>query len=288
MIYWLHLVGVPLARTLPLWVSYRIVAVIAWFAFLMWTEKREATVRNMALVLGESADPRDSRRLGRRAFVNYAKYIVDMLHLSALEPEELERRVTVNGWEHFLHAMSKGTGLIFVGAHLGNSDLAAAVLAGRGFPIHVIAEPLHPPRWDALVQAIRVAAGLKVIPLGSSAMRFLRVLRQNEILAFLIDRPMEDQGVQVRFFDRSTWVPGGAAALALRSNAHVLGAFIVRSGDSYVAHISPVIPGPSTGDHRADLQALTQAIFDWLERVIRQYPDQWFMFRPMWPTPPTR
>jgi KDO2-lipid IV(A) lauroyltransferase len=77
-------------------------------------------------------------------------------------------------------------------------------------------------------------------------------------------------------------VPPGAAALALRSNANILGAYIVRSGKGYVARISPLISAPTTGDDRLDLESLTQAIFDWLEQVIRQYPDQWFMFRPMW------
>jgi KDO2-lipid IV(A) lauroyltransferase len=218
--------------------------------------------------------------------MNYGKYLVDMMRLPGIEPGELERRVTVNGWEHFVEAIDEGDGLIFVGGHIGNSDLAAAVLAGRGFPVHVIAEQLHPPRWDALVQAARAAVGLRVIPLGSSALRFMRVLREKEILAFLIDRP-EEQGVAISFFGRTTTVPAGAAALALRSNARILGAYIVRSGNEYIAHISPAIRPQLTGDTAADLQAVTQALFDWLESIIKQYPDQWFMFRPMWPAADT-
>jgi KDO2-lipid IV(A) lauroyltransferase len=147
----------------------------------------------------------------------------------------------------------------------------------------VIAESLQPPRWNELVQAARSAVGLRVIPVGASAMRFLRVLRQKEILAFLIDRPMDDEGVPVTFFGRETNVPAGAAALALKGNAQILAGYIVRSGNSYVAQISHPFTRPSTGDPRRDLEALTQALFDWMERVIRQYPDQWFMFRRMWP-----
>jgi len=37
-----------------------------------------------------------------------------------------------------------------------------------------------------------------------------------------------------------------------------------------------------TGDPQADIEALTQRIFSWLEQAIRLHPDQWFMFRPMW------
>jgi lauroyl/myristoyl acyltransferase len=28
---------------------------------------------------------------------------------------------------------------------------------------------------------------------------------------------------------------------------------------------------------------VTQRAMEWLEDVIRRYPDQWFMFRNMWP-----
>jgi len=278
----MHRLGVPTARIIPLWISYALCDLLSPLVFLIWREKRETTITNMYRVLGSDTDPQEARRRARKVFINYGKYLVDMLRLSGLHIDELERRVTINGWEHFEEARDQGKGLIFVGGHIGNSDLAAALLARKGFPVHVIAEPLQPPKWDDLVQAARAAAGLTVVPLGSSAIRLLRVLRARGILAFLIDRPMQDQGVAVQFFGGNVNVPAGAAALALKADAQVLVAYIVRTGNSYVANISPAISLPSTGDQAFDLQALTQAMFDWLERIIRQYPDQWFMFRPMW------
>ena len=38
-----------------------------------------------------------------------------------------------------------------------------------------------------------------------------------------------------------------------------------------------------TGDEAKDVQAVTQAIMDSHERFIREHPDQWYMFREMWP-----
>src|SRR5438270_11467764 len=104
----------------------------------------------MAGVLGDGAGHGETRRLAHRGFANYAKYLVDMMRLTGISLEDLERQVTVTGWENFLQARDAGAGLIFVGGHIGNSDLAAAILARRGFPVNVLAEQLHPPRWDAL------------------------------------------------------------------------------------------------------------------------------------------
>ncbi|HEY3117548.1 MAG TPA: lysophospholipid acyltransferase family protein [Chloroflexota bacterium] len=282
MIYWLHRFGAVASRILPLWFAYGVATAGAPIVFRLWHSKRENTIRNMRQVLGPDATSEEVRALSLRSFVNYGKYMMDMLRLEG-RLRDAENRVTVEGWEHFVEASGKGKGLIFVAGHIGNSDLAAAILARRGFPVNVIAEPLRPPKWDRLVQQARAAVGMKVIPMGQAVVRALRVLREDQILAILIDRPLSDQGVTVNFFGRQTQVPGGAATLALRSGASVLGACIVRAGNAYVAEISPEISAPTTGDPKQDLAALTQGIFSWLEQVIRRYPDQWFMFRAMWP-----
>jgi KDO2-lipid IV(A) lauroyltransferase len=111
----------------------------------------------------------------------------------------------------------------------------------------------------------------------------LRCLRRNEILGILVDRPLVDDGVPVRFFGAETRVPGGAATLALRTGAGMVTAVVVRESSYYVAHIGPLVRTEPTDDRAADVQLLTQRCIDELEMWIRRYPDQWYMFRDMWP-----
>ena len=284
MLYWLHRAGAPLSRWVPTWISYGLASLFGRVVFLLWREKRDNAISNMAQVLGTTHTSRRAHDAAKRSFANYGKYLIDMLQMASITPTELERRISIEGWGHFTDAFAEGQGVVFVGGHFGNSDIGGAFLAGRGYRIHVITETLSPPKWDALVQKARADAGLQVIPMESAALRSLRVLRQKGIIAFLIDRPIDDRGVVVRFFGAPARVPGGAAALALRSGARVLGAHITRNEDRFVLRISPVIPHPTTGDPARDLEALSQSMFDWFERVIREQPDQWFMFRSMWPS----
>jgi lauroyl/myristoyl acyltransferase len=44
-------------------------------------------------------------------------------------------------------------------------------------------------------------------------------------------------------------------------------------------HIGP----PIVGEKGEDATIVMQRIMSWLEGIIRRYPDQWFMFRQMWP-----
>jgi lauroyl/myristoyl acyltransferase len=51
-------------------------------------------------------------------------------------------------------------------------------------------------------------------------------------------------------------------------------------GRGYLAHIGP----PIVGQRGDDASEVMQRVMTWLEGIIRRYPDQWFMFRQMWPS----
>jgi phosphatidylinositol dimannoside acyltransferase len=284
MIYWLHLAGRRLAALLPLGLSYAVAGASGWVVYWLWPAKRRHAVANLCQLLGPTAAAQ-AGPLARAVFCNYGKYLIDMLRLSGWQLKEIEQRLVVYGIEHVEAARAHGRGLIFVGGHIGNSDIGGAILAARGYPAHVIAETLHPPRWNDLVQETRRLTGMQVIPAEAGAREILRVLRRNEVLAFLIDRPThrEESGVPVRFFGAWTRVPSGAATLALRTGASLIAACVVRVGNGYEVHISPPLEVKRSGNLQADIQELTQRVMSTLEEFIRQHPDQWFMFRPMWP-----
>jgi KDO2-lipid IV(A) lauroyltransferase len=283
MAYWYHLIGSFLVGALPRPVAYALVALLAPPVSRVWTRQHAWAVRNMEWVLGPGRRRIDVERRVREVFRNYARYLIDVLRLQHLDDSEVERRFRAYGLEHIEEGLSHGRGVVLVTAHVGNWDMAGAFLSGRGFPVNVLVETLEPKRWNDRVQGIREAIGMRAIPVESGVRSMLQALRRNEILAVLIDRPLTCEGVPVRFFDRETRVPGGAATLALRSGARLVAATTVRAGDGYVAHISPLLDFERSGNAERDVQALTQRVMSWLELQIRRYPEQWFMFRNMWP-----
>ena len=71
----------------------------------------------------------------------------------------------MSGAEHIATAIAAGKGLVLALPHLGNWDAAGAWLAGEGYTITVVAEPLEPPElYDWFVETRR-QLGMRVIPL---------------------------------------------------------------------------------------------------------------------------
>jgi hypothetical protein len=95
-----------------------------------------------------------------------------------------------------------------------------------------------------------------------------------------------DDGIPVRFFGETAYLPAGPAAIALKSGAAMVTGALLRvpgtlrfTGAWEQIHYRHLI----TGDKEADIEAITQEIAYALERTISRHPDQWYMFRPMWP-----
>jgi lauroyl/myristoyl acyltransferase len=283
MVYWFHVVGSFVMRFVPVTLAYRLVGFFTPLVLEIFARGhfRRASA-NMRQVLGPHTDPREASRLTRAAFANYARYMVDVVRLPHLKPRELIDSIRVDGWEHVEAAFDYGRGVVFATGHIGNWDMAGAAFAARGRPVSAIVETLKPARWNERVQRTRIAAGVKAIPLENGPRAMIAALRKCEGLAVLVDRPLDEDGVPVTFFGRSTRVPAGAATLALRTGSPVVPAALVRDphGSGYLAHIGPPIVG-AKGD---DASVVMQGIMSWLEGIIRLYPDQWFMFRQMWPS----
>jgi KDO2-lipid IV(A) lauroyltransferase len=283
MIYWLHRVATFLVRFVPLRLAYALASLLALATPVLWPQHYRRAEANLAKVLGPGHDPRELRRLVRRTFQNYALYIVDLLRLPHTDPEEIRRRMEVRGWERVEEARHSGRGIVFVSGHIGSFDVGPAVLVAKGMRVNAIVETLKPARWNECVQRLRQLCGVRPLPIETGVREMFQALKRGEALGVLIDRPLPHAGVPVEFFDAPTRVPGGVATLAIRTGAAVFAVGVIRDGDRYVGYVSPRLDLERTGDPAADIQALTQRVMDWLENLIRQYPDQWFMFRDFWP-----
>ena len=114
----------------------------------------------------------------------------------------------------------------------------------------------------------------------------MRVLRDGGVVATPVDRPLPPgEGVPVRFFDRTTYVPRGMSALAVKLGASIVPGFVWYTRDGrFRAHVFPPVVITPSGDNEADIIRATQAMYDALEAQIREDPTQWYMFRRFWPS----
>jgi lauroyl/myristoyl acyltransferase len=281
--YWLVWLGVQLAGRLPLAWGERLADLGGLLAYAAGRQARAAVRANLHHVLGHPPPERVVRGVFRHGARNY----YDLLTLPRFGAADLRARVAVHGWEHLEAARAAGRGVLLVTAHLGSVSLVGQMFAIGGCPAGVVVESVQPPALLELLVRLRGSQGSAVLPVGPGLLRaIVEALGRNELIALFSDRDVLGSGLELRFFDAPTRLPGGAAALALRTGAAVLPGFTVRTTDGrHVMWLEPPLALTRTGDARADLQANTARIARVLEAAIRRYPEQWTVFQPVWPGP---
>jgi KDO2-lipid IV(A) lauroyltransferase len=203
--------------------------------------------------------------------------LIDFVLMGSLTPEELVERVTLDGRDRLDAALAGGRGVIMAVPHMGSWDMAGSYAAAVGYKISAVAERFPGSLNDAVVQTRR-RFGMHVIMLGRAAVRTItQALAANHIVALLCDLE-QGPGVQVRFFGRRAIVPGGPAAIALKTGAALMPATQFRTAPGrYDIHLDPPLP---LHDGETKEQVM-QRVVGRFEDFITERPDQWYAFRPM-------
>jgi KDO2-lipid IV(A) lauroyltransferase len=250
----------------------------AWY--WLSARQRRAALDNYAAALGRRPSDPEVARIARRAFQNYGRMLMDFVLMGSLTRDELIERVSLDGREHLDKALAAGRGAIMAVPHMGSWDMAGSYAGALGYKISAVAERFPGSLNDAVVET-RQRFGMHVILLGRSAVRALTdALKDNHIVALLCDLE-QGPGVDVRFFGRRAIVPGGPAALALKTGAALVPAYqYVAAPGRLRIHLDPplVVREGDTKEH------LMQQVIDRFQDFIRERPDQWYAFRPMFRT----
>jgi KDO2-lipid IV(A) lauroyltransferase len=250
--------------------------------YLLWPTKRRWSNANFGHVAGLPPDDPRVRKLALAAYREYARYLVEVMHLERMTAEQAGSNVVQADLDHIETSWRESPGgIIFALGHVGNNEAVAAAVADRGWPVNVVADDSSFPEMFERFRRLREAWGVHVIP-WRNLREIFGGLKRREMLALLVDWGYRSDGIPVRLFGSWTTLPAGPASLAAKTNSPILPISIRRTVDGRF-HVSyaPLIRVASSSP--ADLQRATQAVADALAANIGAAPHQWYSFKPMWP-----
>lgn len=283
--YLLYKLGEFLACALPLNAAYALAVFFSDTRFIFADKDRKYVMANLRVIFpGKSRA--ELRAIRRRMFRNFAKYLVDFFRSPRNGPRYYSRYVKVEGLRYYDEALAKGKGIIVLTAHIGNWELGGQVIGRNGYEFWVVALPHRNRLVNHFFNARRESGGMKVIPFGKAARQCLQLLRKNKLIGLLGDRDFSNErGIVMDFFGKPTYLPRGPASLAIATGAPVVPGFMIRNpDDTFTLKIQkPIEPRPGQkASNEEDLKEVAGRYKTVIEDFIREYPDQWYMFRTFW------
>ena len=178
---------------------------------------------------------------------------------------------------------SRGEGTLLLTGHLGNWELAGALLCALGVPVHAVAVRQRNPLFDRRIRETRSALGMSLVSRNEAKRSVPRLLREGRTVAMVADQHSLG-GVSVEFFGHPVRAARGPAIFALRTGAPVLLGFSIRESGwpaRYALHLEP-LSFTRQGSASLDIPGLAQAYMDGLERYVRRDPEQYLWHHKVW------
>ena len=243
---------------------------------LLWwsgSSPRRVTERNIELAFPELA-PAQRASLAKRSLRSTGELAAEMGYVWLRPWESVRARILeVHGEAPVLEALARGRGVVVLGPHLGNWEVAGLYIAAWGDAL-ALYEPPHMQALDGVVRSARERSGTKLVPTDARGLATLvRTLRRGGVTGILPDQvpPVVEAGQNSVFMGIPSFTMTFASKLLQRSGAAAFYAVAERVPGGFRMHFTAADDAIYSDDLAVSLRALN----DGVERCVRKWPEQY-------------
>ena len=250
---------------------------------MYWT-----TRENLRHVLGSAVSDSELDQMLYRLFLNATRGYYELFHnvgrgILNIEQFEPPMRITPETLTYIQQGIASGRGLMLLSVHMSNFDLALIGLP-QHIPVEVQALSLsEPPPGFEFFNTLREKGSLIITPITPRSLRdAMGRLRRGGIVLTGVDRPIGKGDEPVTFFGATAYIPASYIRIPMRTDSLVMTLAVYYEDGVYHVVGNPPLSMVRTGDRAADEETNLRRVLAEVEDFIRQRPDQWMMFVPVW------
>jgi len=277
--YYLFVLGHMLALSLPRGVCYSVAKFFSVLHFYISKKDRQAVFYNLSVI---TENKKVVKEQAKQVFINFSYYLVDFFRNRKLNSDFINKYVKISGAENVDRALAQGKGAIALGAHIGNYEMAGAITSFLGYPLTVVALPHKDKRLNSFFDSRRQASGMEVIPTGVAVKGCIRALRKQRLVGLLGDRDFSNKGLKVKMLSKYAYVPRGIAFFVLKTGAPIVPIFLTREKNRKFYRLVFGEPIINKENSPVSEKSIINSYIRVLEKYIKKYPGQWYMFRKYW------
>lgn len=274
--YYFYIAGKALALLVPRQLAYCLASLLATCQYYLSKKDRAVVLDNLSPIV---KDEKKRQECAKKVFINFAYYLVDFFRYSKLNENFVKKYVRISGLHYLKEALDKKKGVITVTAHLGNYELAGAVTSLTGYKVNAVALSHKDKRINNFFNKQRAMVGVNVVSASVAIKKCFQLLKDGQLVAFLGDRVFSGSGVKAGMFEKETLLPRGPAFFALKTGAVIMPAFFVRENRNFY-HL--IFEKPIDTENFKTEESVIKEYGAVLERYIKKYPEQWYLFSPYW------
>ena len=265
---------VRLLAALPWWVMNPFADAMAWLSWRVVRVEQKPLRANLTASFPTLTEPQ-LQQMMRSYYRGFAQVLVEVVRSVSLTPEELRRRVVLEGFEPVRTALGSGTPVLLVAAHQCNWEwMLLALSLQLGYPLEAAYKPLVDGWAQREMLKARSRFGARLVSAQELLPHILRGGRTPRAIAMVADQEprTSERRHWTRFMNRDTAFFMGAEEIArvTRFPAFFVGLRRTSRGH-YTVSVTPLA---QAGEKLAP-GALTERYARLVEAQIQAAPTDW-------------
>ncbi|HUI94079.1 MAG TPA: hypothetical protein VLX68_17705 [Chitinivibrionales bacterium] len=187
-------------------------------------------------------------------------------------------------------ALEKGRGVILLGAHIGNWEIAGDLLSERlSAPVSYVMVDAERPEVRSVLGRALAARRTAVIPVAGDGLDFMfavrEALKKNGIVCMHGDRSIGKKGEKHNFLGDDVLFPVGPFAIGAATGAPIVPVMVTKTGlkkYAFKAHAPILFDGITPENRDKYLFTAMERYVGILEQVAKEKPHEWFNFYDFW------
>ncbi len=206
----------------------------------------------------------------------YTELAVSVAEIFILNPDKIDKRTTVIGFNNIDKALKLQRGVIIVSAHFSNWELGAKIVARKYPPVYGVVKNQRNPYFNNYIDNKRKINNLETIPMKNALRHIVSALNENKVIAILTDQYARKQGVEIDFLGHPTKTYTSVAQIAIKYNVPVIMAFDIRNKDlTHKTVFHEPLLFENLSYNQKNILDITKKINNYIEGYIKEYPELW-------------
>ena len=217
-----------------------------------------------------------------RNHCQFAQTVIDKFAMYAGHHFDIE----LEGYDHFLHLANQPEGFVQLSSHVGNYEIAGYSLVAEQKPFNALVYFGEKEEVMNNRKRLFTRANIHMIPIKPDMSHLFLIsgaLANGETVSIPADRIWGSQKyVSVSFMGREAHLPKGPFQVVALRGVETLAVHVMKtSTKKYKIHITPLAYDKNAPQDQQIAQ-LADSYVEELERIVRQYPTQWYNYFDFW------
>ena len=256
---------------------------LAYFFYFLIPIRKTVAIKNLKMVFPDYSEEK-IRKIAIDTYKSFSITLIETLFIPHISKAEMINSLKCFNIDLLEKRIKEKKAAIILSAHFGNWEYLSASLGLQlNYPLNMLIKVQRNPYVTDFMDRARTRWSNVSIPLGTSVRQIFKALYENKIVLMAADQRGNVEGIRIKFLGLMSAVYSGPAVFALKTGADIIIAISVRQPDyTYKVELAELSLENLPDNDDAKVEEICRRYLNLLEKLIRQYPEQWLWMHNRW------